>query len=157
MMKLMLPLDNYDEAGRVKPPSLLFAALVFLLRPMIVFIASVTFREDQTKLLSLFYPDKYQFYMSLSHAVPALIILLIMSFREKIWDANNYPVISMIPILLVFAFISDACVQVYILQSESFGFSWPHASSFIGLLLFGLYTFKSQHLRVMLADWKKPA
>lgn len=154
-MKLMLPLDNYDESGRVKPPSLFYAALVFLMRPVIVFIASVTFREDQTKLLSIFYPDKEQFYLALSHAVPALLILLIISFREKIWESGRYAFIKAIPLLLTFAIIADACVQLFILNSEGFKFAWAHAFSFLGLLMFGLYAYKSQHFKVMVDDWKQ--
>lgn len=152
-MKLLLPLHKYDEAGRVKPSFLLYLILFFLCRPILVFIASISLRQDQVAILSLFYPDKYHFYMALIHAAPALIVLALISYREKLWVKERILPFAAIPWLLAVAIVSDLLIQLYILRSQQFAFEWTYAVGLIGAMISSLYLTKSRHIKVMLSDW----
>ncbi|MEI8648331.1 DUF2919 family protein [Paraglaciecola sp. Hal342] len=94
-MRLLLPLKYYDEAGRIKPANSFLWCLFFLCRPFWVFIASLTFRQDSGALLALFYPDNYYFYLSLGiRPFAALLVVLMISFRAKLWNTSCSAYIS---------------------------------------------------------------
>lgn len=153
-MKLKLPLHKYDDAGRVKPPWLLFLCLCFLARGIVVFIASLSFRQDGGLLLTIFYPLKYQFYLSLLTAVPALMTLLFLGFRERVWKADGGKFYVILPVLLAYLCVSDFVIQVYILRAQQFAFAWPTALTLFSVLLFTWYLLSSKHMRIMLSDWR---
>jgi hypothetical protein len=153
-MKLKLPLHKYDDAGRVKPPWLLFLGLCFFARSILVFIASLSFRQDSSLLLSVFYPIKYQFYLSLFTAIPALLTLLFFGLRDRIWKANRGELYLSLAPLLAYLIISDLIIQIYILRGQHFEFAWPTALSLLFGILFGWYLLVSKHVRLMLADWR---
>jgi hypothetical protein len=153
-MKIKLPLHKYDEAGRVKPPWLLFLCLCFLARGIVVFIASLSFRQDGGLLLSIFYPLKYQFYLSLLTAIPAIITLLFLGFRERVWKASLGIFYIGLPIVLGYLIISDVVIQLYILRAQYFAFAWPKALTLFSVLLLAWYLVTSKHMRIMLADWR---
>lgn len=153
-MKLKLPLHKYDEAGRVKPPWLLFLCLCFLARGIVVFIASLSFRQDGGLLLSIFYPLKYQFYLSLLTAIPAIMTLLFVGFRERIWNAGKGALYLAVPVLLAYLIASDLIIQLYILREQHFAFAWPTALTLFSVLLFAWYLISSKHMRIMLSDWQ---
>jgi hypothetical protein len=153
-MKIKLPLHKYDEAGRVKPPWLLFLCLCFLARGIVVFIASLSFRQDGGLLLSIFYPLKYQFYLSLLTAIPAIMTLLLLGFRERVWKASLGNFYIGLPIVLGYLIISDVVIQLYILRAQYFAFAWPKALTLFSVLLLAWYLVASKHMRIMLADWR---
>ena len=153
-MKLKLPLHKYDDAGRVKPPWLLFLCLCFLARGIVVFIASLSFRQDGGLLLSIFYPLKYQFYLSLLTAIPAIMTLLFVGFRERIWKAGKGAFYIGVPVVLAYLIASDLIIQLYILRAQHFAFAWPTALTLFSVLLFAWYLIRSKHMRIMLADWR---
>ena len=153
-MRLKLPLHKYDEAGRVKPPWLLFLCLCFMARGIVVFIASLSFRQDGGLLLSIFYPVKYQFYLSLLTAIPAIFTLLLLGFREKIWKAELGLIYLGLPVILAYLLISDLLIQLYILRAQHFAFAWPTALTLFSVLLLAWYLATSKHIRIMLADWR---
>jgi hypothetical protein len=144
-MKMKLPLYKYDEAGRVKPPWLLFLCLCFLARGIVVFIASLSFRQDGGLLLSIFYPLKYQFYLSLFTALPAI---------ERVWKAHRGGFYAGLPLVIAYLIISDVIIQLYILRAQHFAFAWPTALTLFSVFLFAWYLVTSKHLRIMLADWR---
>jgi hypothetical protein len=152
-MKLPLPLHKYDENGRVKPPLMLMLSLIFLARSMVVFIASLSFREDGGLLLSLFYPDKYQFYLSLSSAVPALFLIFLIGFREKLWQANRAKVFLILPWLIGIVLCIDILLQLYIITKLHFEFSWPSATSLLVTMLIVWYLFLSTSIKALFKDW----
>jgi hypothetical protein len=153
-MKIKLPLHKYDEAGRVKPPWLLFLCLCFLARGIVVFIASLSFRQDGGLLLSIFYPLKYQFYLSLLTAIPAIMTLLFLGFRERVWKADRGSFYIGLPIILGYLIISDVVIQLYILRAQYFAFAWPKALTLFSVLVFAWYLVTSKHMRIMLVDWR---
>lgn len=153
-MRLKLPLHKYDDAGRVKPPWMLFLALCFFARGIVVFIASLSFRQDGGLLLGVFYPLKYQFYLSLLTAVPALITLVFFGFRERVWKANRAWLYVSLPTIFSYLVISDLAIQIYILRDQHFAFAWPTALTLISVLAIGWYLFVSKHMKTMLSDWR---
>lgn len=153
-MNLPLPLHKYDDAGRVKPPWLLYAGLLFMARAVVVFIASVSFRQDSSRLLSLFYPDKYHFYMAMSVAVPALFLVLLIGFREKIWQAEGGGWYRLLPLLLGALIVTDFIVQIYIINAKAFLFEYSTAASLLVMAFFTIYLCKSRHMRYLFKDWR---
>ena len=76
------PFRDYDKHGCLKPPVWLYLALAFLLRSYVIWIISLSFRQDSTRLLSLFYPDKHSFMLELIVALPAVIAAALASLRR---------------------------------------------------------------------------
>jgi hypothetical protein len=153
-MKMVLPLHYYDENGRVKPPLFLMLSLVFLARSIVVFIASLSFREDGGLLLSVFYPDKYQFYLTLASAIPSVALLLFIGFRERIWKAQRSSLFIILPFALALILIYDLCVQLYIISQQHFVYSWPMASTLLITLVIIWYLMLSKTLRILIRDWR---
>ncbi|MFT5277395.1 MAG: hypothetical protein ACI97K_001443 [Glaciecola sp.] len=153
-MKLKLPLHKYDDSGRVKPPWLLFLCLCFFARSVIVFIASLSFRQDSSLLLEIFYPVKYQFYLSLSTAIPAILTLLFFGLRERLWKASKGAFYLGLPFIFAYLLLSDLVIQIYILRAQHFAFAWPTALTLVTAIVFGWYLLTSKHFRLMLADWR---
>jgi len=155
-MPIKCPLKYYDEAGRMKPPLILYILLLFVCRGLIVLIISLSFREDSERLLRVFYPLPYHFYLSLIPILPALIALYLVSKRTILWEKERYRIFSVFPILMGSALIIDAGIQIYMLNQIHFAFSMNHGlsilTSFIGLL----YLLNSAYLKHLIKDWRTP-
>ena len=118
-MKMLLPLEYYDDAGRVKPAVALYFCIVFLSRSLLILIGSVSVRENSEQLLALFYPEKQYLYISLAIAFPAFLALLLLGFREKIWLAEKLWMFSCIKPLLIFS-VLGTILNVNSLSPELF-------------------------------------
>ncbi|MGY0576379.1 MAG: DUF2919 domain-containing protein [Paraglaciecola chathamensis] len=154
-MRLLLPLKYYDEAGRIKPANSFLWCLFFLCRPVWVFIASLTFRQDSGALLALFYPDNYYFYLSLGIAFPALLVVLLISFRAKLWNTRARLIFRAITPLVMLSLIMDIVFHVSMASKQHWEFSWLVALTLL-LDSINLYWVKKNlHLRLMTRDWAK--
>ncbi|WP_229333450.1 DUF2919 domain-containing protein [Glaciecola sp. MH2013] len=151
---MSLPLHCYDDNGRIKPPLLLMFALIFFARSVVVFIASLSFRQDGSLLLSIFYPDKYQFYLTLLGSLLSVSVLFLIGFREKIWKTGRARVFVALPVLLAIICAFDLGLQLYIIAQQGYLFSWPMATIFLITLLIIWYLLLSKHLREILRDWQ---
>jgi hypothetical protein len=154
-MKMLLPLKYYDEAGRVKPAVALYICIAFLCRSLLVLIGSVSVRGNGEQLLALFYPDKQYLYISLVIAFPSFVTLLLLGFREKIWNAKRYWMFSFIKPLLMFSILSDLCLHIMLASVKHWQFSWVIAFTLLLDSLFFYFLLKDKHTQLMLKDWKK--
>ena len=154
-MKILLPLKYYDEAGRVKPAVALYICIAFLCRSLLVLIGSVSVRENGEQLLALFYPDKHYLYISLAIAFPSFITLLLLGFREKIWNVGRCWMFSYIKPLLIFSVIADFGLHIMLASIKYWQFSWVIAFTLILDSLFFYFLLKDKHIQLMLKDWKK--
>ncbi|MFC4699107.1 DUF2919 family protein [Glaciecola siphonariae] len=154
-MPLKFPLHHYDEAGRLKPPLLLYAFLLFLCRGFLLLIISLSFREDSSRMMSLFFPNKWDFYLSLLPSIPALIILILFAQRSKIWLNERQSWFKVVPILFVIALVGDIAIQLNILSRLDFRFSLTHGLSILLALIGLIYAHKSRHVRELPIDWAK--
>jgi hypothetical protein len=155
-MALKFPLNHYDEAGRLKPPLLFYVFLLFLCRGFLLLVISLSFREDSSRMMSLFYPSKWDFYWSLLPSVPAIVILGLFAQRSKLWEKGRYGMFKFIPAIFLLALLADIAVQLSILFRMDFRFSFTHGLS---LLIAGVglaYAAKSRHMKDLPRDWCKP-
>lgn len=154
-MKMLLPLKYYDDAGRVKPAAALYFCIVFLSRSLLILIGSVTVRENGDQLLALFYPEKQYFYISLAIAFPAFLALLILGFREKIWQINRCWIFSCIKPLLIFSVLADLSLHIMSANIDDWQFSWLIAFTLLLDSLVFYFLVKDKHTLLMLIDWKR--
>ncbi|MDU0355474.1 DUF2919 family protein [Paraglaciecola aquimarina] len=82
-MKLLLPLKYYDDAGRVKPPVGLYLTALYLCRSIVVLIGAYSSKQYSNELISLFYGEQRYLYLSLMIALPALLSVTLIGFREN--------------------------------------------------------------------------
>lgn len=154
-MKLLLPLKYYDEAGRVKPAAALYLCIVFLSRSLLILIGSVSVRENGEQLLALFYPEKGYLYISLAIAFPAFLALLLLGFREKIWNADRCWMFSFIKPLLILSVLADLGLHIMLASIAHWQFSWVIALTLLIDLLILYFLLQDKHTRLMLVDWKR--
>lgn len=154
-MHLKYPLSFYDDSGRLKPSFLSYGFLLFACRGLIVLIVALSLRQDSDKLLRVFYPEPYHFYLALLPIIPALLALVIISKRRSIWESGKtWWFYLLLPVSCV-ALIIDILVQAYILNQIRFVFSATHGSSILIAITGLLYWLRSNRVRDMLTDWKK--
>jgi hypothetical protein len=154
-MKLLLPLKYYDDAGRVKPAVGLYVCIAFLSRSLMILIGSVSVRENSEQMLALFYPEKHYLYISLAIAFPALLALLLLGFREKIWKSERCWIFSFIKPLLIFSVLADLGLHVMLANIGHWQFSWLIAFTLLLDSLTLYFLVKDKHTQMMLMDWKK--
>lgn len=154
-MKLLLPLKYYDEAGRVKPALALYLCIAILSRSLMILIGSVSVRENGEQLLALFYPERPYLYVSLAIAFPAFLALLLLWFREKIWQAGKCWMFSCIKPLLIISVFADLCLHIIVASSQRWQFSWVIAITLLVDLLVLYFLAKDKHTQLMLRDWKR--
>lgn len=154
-MKLLLPLKYYDESGRVKPALGLYFCIAFLTRSLLILIGSISVRDNGDQLLALFYPEKHYLYISFAIALPALLAMLLLNFREKCWHAHRAWIFSCIKPLLIFSVLADLGLHIMLASIEDWKFSWIIAITLMLDTLIFYFLVKDKHTRLMLIDWKK--
>jgi hypothetical protein len=154
-MKLLLPLKYYDEAGRVKPAISLYICIAFLTKSLLILIGSVSVRANGDQLLALFYPERQYLYISLCIAFPAFLALLLLGFREKIWQADRCWMFLLIKPLLILSVLTDLGLHIMLAGIAQWQFSWVIAITLLIDALVFYFLLKDKHTKLMLKDWKK--
>ncbi len=67
---------DYDDNACLSVPWMTWLTIAFLLRPAVVFIASVVKRGDRFALMNLFYDHPGQVLWTLAAGLPALLVLI---------------------------------------------------------------------------------
>lgn len=80
--QLNYPASAYDDQLVLRPPIGVWLTLVFLLRPLIVLVASVTNKADRVGLLNLIYPDRQWAVAHALAALPAIAVAIAYSRRD---------------------------------------------------------------------------
>lgn len=155
-MLLKFPLHCYDEAGRMKPPVFLYILLLFVCRGLILLVISLSFREDSERLLRIFYPLPYHFYLSLIPILPAIFGLYLVSKRTILWKEKKFFWFKLLPFLLYLALLLDAAIQLYMLEEIEFAYSMSHGFSLLIAFCGILYMSKSKYFRELIVDWALP-
>jgi hypothetical protein len=155
-MNLKYPLHYYDEAGRMKPPLFVYILLLFVCRGLLILIVSLSFREDSERLLRIFYPLPYHFYLSFLPIVPALLGLYLVSKRTVLWDKERFSWFRCLPWFLYCALLLDGVIQVYMLNEMNFRFSLTHGVTLLFVFCGVIYVSQSQYLSHLILDWTSP-
>jgi hypothetical protein len=154
---MLLPLKHYDDSGRILPAGALYLCLLYLCRSYFVFIASLSFRQDSNALLAIFYPDTRYFTVSLLIALPAVLVLLVVSFREKFWIKGLCWPFKLVKPLMFVTLLADGVFHVVAARQQYWQFSWLIAITLLIDALCLFFVLKDRHLKLMLQDWLKPS
>lgn len=76
------PASAYDDQLVLRPPLGVWVTLAYLLRPIIVLVASVTNKADRVGLLNLVYPDRQWAVAHVLAALPAIAVALAYTRRD---------------------------------------------------------------------------
>ncbi|QYJ76842.1 MULTISPECIES: DUF2919 domain-containing protein [Shewanella] len=145
-----------DDKGHIKPPLGLYLLLTFLARGWVVFVASLTQFSDRAGLVRLFYPHKESFLLALATGFGALLCYGLIILERKARPDWAMSLFSHLKWLLWPLLVLDAVMLVARLLSSGFLFSWTAAADAVLIFWFAIYLLKSSHLRLYLADWKRP-
>lgn len=74
--RLDYPASAYDDQFILRPPVGMWVTIAFLLRPVVVLVASVTNKADRVGLLNVVYPDRQWAVAHLIAALPGLAVAL---------------------------------------------------------------------------------
>lgn len=150
---LKLPLNCYDESGRILPPKWYYWLCGFLCIDWLVFVLSLASREHTTELLSFFYPSRSGLIVSLVTSMPILTSLVLVSQRERLWKKSWLKWSSALMPLLVLGTSGLISAQLYHLFIEHWRFEWVSAIRITGAVLCIYVFLKSRHLHYMRNDW----
>ena len=155
MSKLLLPLNHYDEAGRIKPPRFFWWSSLFLAKSYFIFVLSLSNFRDSDLLLEVFYPDQSELYFGIAIGLWACLAMAIVAYREKWWDTRWQFLRLWIKPLLLLALTSDVVHQLQLAAQAYWQFLW-HVAIFLLLdAIIFYWLMKSRHFGYMVADWAR--
>lgn len=140
----------------MKPPIFVYILLLFVCRGLLVLIISLSFREDSERLLKIFYPLPYHFYLALIPILPALMGLYLVSKRTILWKKERYSWFTFLPVCLYAALICDVGIQIYMLKEIKYTFSMNHGLSLFMASCGLLYMIQSKYIKHLITDWTSP-
>lgn len=80
--RINYPASAYDDQLVLRPPLGVWVTLAFVLRPIIVLVASVTNKADRVGLLNLVYPDRQWAVAHALAALPAIAVAIAYTRRD---------------------------------------------------------------------------
>ena len=155
MAILPLPLTYYDEAGIIKPPVWLYLLLLANSVDWLITTFAVVSMQHTTVLLGIFYPHSSLLWVKLVASVPFILALLLIGNRERLWKKNWRRWVGVLRLLCWVGIIASGTLLMQQLWLSHWAFHWWLAIQLVTLLLFSALLARSQHLRLMLADWRK--
>jgi hypothetical protein len=154
--KLLLPLHHYDESGRVKPASSHYWLSFYLSRSLLIALLALSDRQHSSELLRLIYPQQQYLYWGIGVGLPAVLGLLILTFREKLTTHRCFRLFTWLKPSFTLAAILDICLHLYLAKQHLWQFSWVIALSLLFDLLSLLYILRDKHLSLFVRDWRHP-
>jgi len=148
--------DDYDEHLCLKLPLGFWLSVLFLLRPFVVFLASVSNSADRFGMLNTIYPDHRGAMSHAAAAIPAFALLLIYTRRaptagellRRLWRHGRALLAT--SALLNLAFLGAAPIVLQQKMTPIIGLQW--VLSFIVLY----YLFRSQRIADCFAEFPPP-
>lgn len=136
-----------DKEGRASLPFSLLLALLFEMRGYVAAIVSLTFAEDRTRLLKLFYTSTEQFGLMLLVGLPALLVLLATTFAGE--DDRNWAnaLMRFSQPLLLLSLVVDAVLISWLFVEHHGAFSFGRAAIVFGWFICCWYLINSRHWR----------
>lgn len=152
--KLALPLNHYDESGRIKPPVAFWLCSLFLARSYFIFIVALSFRQDSTSLLKVFYPNQSELYVGFVIGLGAVLASILVVFREKWWQSKWDKIRYFIKPLILLTLSMDLLYQFKNALDNHWQFLWTVAIFVVVDTILLYWLLKSRHVRWMIRDWK---
>lgn len=136
-----------DKEGRASFPFSLLLVILFQMRGYVAGIISITFAEDRTRLLKLFYTNTEQFGVMLLVGLPALLALLATAFAAE--DDRNWAnrVMRFAQSLLMLSLVVDAILIGWLFLNSYGAFSFGRAGIVFGWFICFWYLINSRRWR----------
>ena len=131
----MVQWQDFDFDGKVKIPLGFYLVLVYLLRGYLLWVISITYRDDPSLILSLLYQDTRWFFYSLVFGLPALltfILFTLKSQRQKPWFVMCWKGQRR---FLMLGLMLDLCGQTFVIANHTATSHWSQ----ILLVIIGVY------------------
>lgn len=150
---LKLPLKYYDESGRILPPSWFYWLSLLLCVDWIAFVFSLASRTQTATLLAFFYPQRESLGVGLIASAPALLSLLLVSQRERLWKKGFIHWRRAVIPCVQLAILSLLTVQFYYAMHHQWRFELVTGAKLL-IYTIALYAISSsRHIRWMVQDW----
>lgn len=153
---LQYSINDFDNFDCLRLSKGIYFLLMFVLRGYLVWIISVANMSDSTSFIEWIFPETELFYLSLFSGCIGLLVLMLMSLRRP--NAANW-VVKLWPQsrrLLVTALIFDFLVTSIAFYLGALTSTLWLVSQASIVVLFMVYCFKSQRLRINLAEFPQP-
>lgn len=151
---IILPIQCYDELGRIKPPSLLWLIVLLCAKAYFILVVSLSNFQDRSLLLSVFYPDTRDFYLNLALGIPGVMAALMVSFRETWLKLNWRFMFSLVKPMLLISLFGDLVLHIMMAMDVHWRFVWSIALSIVVVLLGIMYCLRSKRLAYFTEDWR---
>ncbi|MCV2885282.1 DUF2919 domain-containing protein [Aestuariibacter sp. AA17] len=152
---LPLPLNRYDESGRVLPPMGLWLVLAYLAKSLIIIIGATLFNEHTDRLLKLIYPSSDILLYSLLGIVPALWVWVFVAYRQKLWERDKYKWVKWIKPVLYFSICFEVGFSLFNIALQHGMFNWWHGLNIVLAFWACLWLGKSKHISLLVKDWQE--
>lgn len=143
-----------DEKGHIKPPIYLYGMLIFIARGWCIWIASLTQGSDRAALVTLLYPQKADFILSLVAGFGAVLIYFLVIAERKRSPQWLRPLFCQIKWFLLGLLLIDGGLLLSRVMNAHYLYSWSIGLDALFLFWCTLYVFKSKRLSYYLSDWK---
>ena len=148
--------DRYDDKGLLKLSAEFYLVLAFLLRPVLVWIISLTERGQDHMMISTIYPSKYDFFYHVAAAVPALIVAIVLSLRREgamewlfaIWKRGKF--------LLWTTWLAEVALTIYTVKVMHFRFEMSIGITLLLHLWVAQYLWQSKDIPTYFSEWPRP-
>lgn len=136
-----------DKEGRAKIPLPLLLVFLFQLRGYVAGVVSLTFAEDRTRLLDLFYTSAQQFGLMLVVGLPSLVVLAATTFAAE--DTPNWAnrLMKIAQPLLLSSLLVDGALIGWLFVDQQGVFSFARAAIIMGWFMTLWYLLKSRQWR----------
>ena len=81
-MAKLYPFSAYDKYLSLKPDLNMWLMFAFLLRPYVIFLLSITNRQDKMGLINLIYFDRFVMILAAIAAIPAVLVMYAFAKRK---------------------------------------------------------------------------
>ncbi|GGF56405.1 DUF2919 family protein [Alteromonas lipolytica] len=151
-----LPLKHYDEAGTVLAPRWFYWMLAIACRDLLLVVAFTAIPAESARLYRLFFPHSDTLWLQVVATLPFLLVVLLVSFREQLWQHGYTGWRLLIKPLCSLGALFQLGVVVSFLQRAGWQFDGYLGSVVMVLVTFIYMVNRSHHIDVMLKDWRQP-
>lgn len=147
-----LPLNCYDEAGHIKPPFFLYLTCLWLCKGFLILVVSASMRDNATVLLTFFYPNNQDWYMSVAPALFGLFGILILSLRDVLRERQVLGYQRHVRGVLTLGLLISLGIYVSGVINLSGSFELASGVLILMTLAFLSYVWRSKHTRLFCED-----
>ena len=145
--------QDFDLDGKVKIPWGYYLVLAYLMRGYLIWIVSLTYRDDRALLLSLIYPNAHTFSLNLVVGLPALLGFLLFGLKSQrskpwfkaIWRKQQ--------LSLSLALVVDLSIQFWSISSHLVSVHWFQIVLFLTGFYLIWYWFRSNKIKRFFSNW----